>query len=103
MGVIFIDFRKAFDSEYVNHDFLRCKPQACSFCWNLLQCLTSYLENRQQFVELNGVQSKLQDVSYGVQHGSLLGPRPFLIYVNDFADNFSTGELHYTISIQLLL
>ena len=59
-----------------------------------LQWLTSYLENSQQFVDLNGVKSKLQYVSYGVPQGSHLSPRLFSIYVNDFADNVSTGELH---------
>jgi len=92
VGVIFIDFRKAFDS--VNHDVLRYKLHACGFYGNLLQWLTSYLENRQQFVDLNGVKSNLQYVSYGVPQGSLLGPRLFSIYVNDFADKVSTGELH---------
>ena len=50
MGVIFIDFRKAFDS--VNHEVLRQKLQACGFYGNLLQWLTSYLENGQEFVEI---------------------------------------------------
>ena len=48
-----IDFRKAFDS--VNHEVFRYKPQTCGFYGNILGWLTSYLENRQQFVELNGV------------------------------------------------
>ena len=92
MAVIFIDFRKAFDS--VNHEVLSYKLQACGFYGNLLQWLTSYLGNSQQFVDLNGVKSKLQDLSYGVTQGSHLGPCLFSIYVNDFADNVSTGELH---------
>ena len=92
MGVIFIDFRKAFDS--VNHEVLSYKLQACDFYGNLLQWLNSYLENSEQFVDLNGVKSKLQYLSYGVPQGSHLGPCLFSIYVNDFADNVSTGELH---------
>ena len=81
MGVIFIDFRKAFDS--VNHEVLSYKLQACGFYENLLQWLNSYLEN-----------SELQYLSYGLPQGSHLGPCLFSIYVNDFADNVSTGELH---------
>ena len=64
VGVIFIDFRKAFDS--VNHEVLSYKLQACGFYENLLQWLNSYLENSQQFVDLNGVKSKLQYLSYVV-------------------------------------
>ena len=60
VGVIFVDFRKAFDSVYVNHDVLRCKPQACGFCWILLHWLTSYLENRQQLVEINKLWCKIK-------------------------------------------
>ena len=92
MGVIFIGVRKAFDS--VHHEVLSYKLQACGFYGNLLQWLNSYLENSEQFVDLNGVKSKLQYLSYGVPQGSHLGPCLFSIYVNDFADNVSTGELH---------
>ena len=87
--VIFIDFRKAFVS--VSYEVLSYKLQACGFYGNLLQWLT---ENRQQFVDLNGVKSKLQYLSYVVPQGSHLGLRLFSIYVNDLADNVSTGELH---------
>ena len=45
-------------------------------------------------MDLNGVKSKLQYLSYGVPQGPYLGPRLFSIYVNDFADNVSTGEQH---------
>ena len=92
IGVIFIDFRKAFDS--VDHDILFYKMQACGIYGNLLRWLVSYLDNRKQFVELNGVKSQLNLVSHGVPQGSLLGPRLFSIYVNDFAESISNGELH---------
>ena len=92
IGVIFIDFRKAFDS--VDHDILFYKMQACGIYGNLLRWLVSYLDNRKQFVELNGVKSQLNLVSHGVPQGSLLGPRLFSIYVNYFAESISNGELH---------
>ena len=38
-------------------------------------------------MELNLVKSKLQYVLYGVPQGFLLGPSPFSIYLNDFANN----------------
>ena len=84
--------RKAFDS--VNHEVLSYKLQACGVYGNRLQWLSSYLENSQQFVDLNRVKIKLQYLSYSVPQGSHLGPWLFSIYENDFADTVSTGELH---------
>ena len=92
VGVIFTDFREAFESVY--HEVLFYKMQACGFYGNVLQWLVSYLKNRKQFVEPNGAKSQIYFVSHGVQQGSLLGPRLFSIYHNDFAESLSNGELH---------
>ena len=44
VGVIFTDFREAFES--VCHEVLFYKMQACGFYGNVLQWLVSYLKNR---------------------------------------------------------
>ena len=92
VGAIFIDFRKAFDS--VSHDILYYKMHASGLSGKLLCWLKSYLSSRWQFVDLNGFKSPLLEVKYGVPQGSLLGPRLFSIYVNDFSESISKGELH---------
>ena len=92
VGVIFIDFRKAFDC--VDHEILEFKMQGCGISGNLSVWLKDYLNNRKQYVEINGRKSKLLMVEYGVSQGSLFGPRLFSIYVKDLASSITTGELH---------
>ena len=93
IGTVFIDFRKVFDS--VDHNILGYKMQACGITGNFFGGLLSYLANRHQFVEVNGITSELLKVEYsGVSQGSLVGPRLFSIYVNYFSESISQGELH---------
>ena len=42
-----------------------------------------YLTGRSQYVEIDGVSSKVLSLSTGVRQGSILGPLLFLIYMND--------------------
>ena len=48
-----------------------------------LDWFKSYLSDREQCVDVNGTLSDWQKVKLGVPQGSILGPIPFLIYVND--------------------
>ena len=85
VGVLFIDFRKAFDS--VSHPILLKKLSACGVSGLFHSYLEDYLSNRKQFTVLNGVPSDEADVDFGVPQGSLIGPPSFSINVNDIQDN----------------
>jgi hypothetical protein len=78
---IFCDLSKAFDC--VDHGILLRKLDHYGIRGVPLGFFVSYLSNRQQMVDINGVRSSTALVKFGVPQGSILGPLLFLIYVND--------------------
>ena len=79
---IFLDLSKAFDT--LNYKILLRKLKYYGLgnvrAYNLIE---NYLTNRQQFVKLGNVKSKLISMLIGVHQGSILGPLLFSIYIND--------------------
>ena len=91
VGVVYIDFKKAFDC--VSHSILDLKLQALGFSGSALEWIRDYLKDRKQYAVVNGCKSQLNDVTCGIPQGSLLGPRLFSFYVNDLPDQIKEGEI----------
>ena len=79
--VIFLDFRKAFDS--IPHQELLFKLWSHGITGPLWSWFKAYLTGRFHLVSIEGCSSDLLPVRSGVPQGSILGPLLFLVYVND--------------------
>jgi len=78
---LFIDLSKAFDT--IDHTLLLKKLHNYGIRGLAYQFLNSYLTDRFQCVEIDGISSGLKQITCGVPQGSILGPVLFLLYIND--------------------
>ena len=81
---VFIDLKKAFDT--INHNLLLKKLAHYGVRGVANHWLASYLSNRKQYVSIDECNSDLLNVLCGVPQGSILGPKLFILYVNDICN-----------------
>ena len=84
---IFIDLKKAFDT--IDHEILMKKLYHYGLRGISQKWIQSYLSQRKQFVEYDEVKSSCKDIVCGIPQGSILGPKLFILYINDIC-NVST-------------
>ena len=86
---VFLNISKAFDKVW--HDGIVFQLTQNGMSGNLLQPLRNFLNERKQWVVLNGQFFSWKNVNAGVPQGSILGPLLFLIYSNGLTEGFSSN------------
>ena len=81
VSAIFLNVAKAFFS--INHHVLLHKMYCYGFRGVAPQRFASYIKNPMQYVNADGVKSKLWLLRTGIAQRSVLGPLMFLLYIND--------------------
>ena len=85
--------QKTFDTG--DHKILLHKLEYYGICGACNNWLKSYLSARKTFVSTSGYNSDVISINCGALQGSVLGPRLFLIYINDLQKAIQHCKVHH--------
>ena len=100
-AVLFVDLKAAFDT--VDNEILLGKLEHYGIRNKTLKLLTSYLQNRKQFVKCGPIESTILTVLCGVPQGSVLGPLLFILFINDIVNCSLLDPVMYADDAALLI
>ena len=92
--LILLDLSAAFDT--IDHKTLiKILGEKIGLCGTALQWFQSYLSDRIQSVLVDGIESDVLNILFGVPQGSVLGPILFIIYTSPLGDIFRKHGVSY--------
>ena len=98
---MFLDIKKAFDLVSLEKLIKKLDHYGIRGIANCM--LSSYLDNRKQYVSFNNINSSTENIECGVPQGSILGPLLFLIYINDLPNCLKTDPRFFADDTALLI
>ena len=93
-GTVALDTFKAF--KRVWHAGLLHKLRSCGIPVQIFGLISSFLSNRRLRLVLDGKSSQECPINARVHQGSILGPAPFLLYINDLPNDVICNIAVYT-------